>query len=348
MTVPSARDTAQPEPPRVLRGRYELAGVLGADGTSNVHLARDIELDRTVAVKLLPRDPEPEQVERLRREARAVAAIEHPNVVAVHDLAICEEVAFAVMEHVRGEALREVLARENRLAPGRAARIAGQVCCALSAAHHAGVVHRDISTGNIMLCPDGTVKVLDFGIARLTSSAFRTVTGLVCGTPAFLSPEQARGQTPDARSDPYSLGCCLYQMVTGRGPFGATDPLAVVSGHLHEPPRAPREIDPTVPYGLERIIMRALGKRPSDRYQTADQMHAALAEQATARTLTLSAQAGAPSMPGPSAAAVAPEPGDTTEADTGGTRRWVGLTLIAVACAVLLVLGLIAGAQTLW
>lgn len=349
MTLPGSTGGSQPQHPTVLSGRYELGEELDSGGMSTVYLAHDLELDRTVAIKLLPQDPEPDQVERLRREARAAAAIEHPNVAGVHDIGVSDESVFVVIEYLRGQSLRDVLARDGCLSTGYATHIAAEVCLALSAAHQAGVIHRDITPGNIMLCADGTVKVLDFGIARLDGNSFRTATGQICGTPAFVSPEQARDEPLDGRSDVYSLGCCLYQMVTGHAPFEASTPLAVVTAHLHEPPRPPREIDPTIADPVQQVVLRALAKRPHDRYPTAEAMHAELTERTPARTLALPTMSAGTTDPAESAGdrtAVGPELGDPPDEGSGAFRRWLGITLIAAATAVLIVVAIIALTQT--
>ncbi len=351
MTASRSAGTEEPEDPGVLHGRYELRELLGSGSTSRVYLARDRELDRTVAIKMLTGPPAAENVERLRREARSVAAIDHPHVVSVHDIGVTRGAVFVVMEHVRGETLRTVLERRGRLPVDEAVRVSLQVCRALSAAHGAGVVHRDISPANIVLGAEGTAKVLDFGIARgPTGEVAEAGTGHVWGTPAYLSPEQARGESPGACSDIYSLGCCLYRMVTGHAPFESSTPRGVVAAHLHERARPPRDIDPALPEQLQQIILRALAKHPDDRFSGAEELGAELTvldSRAGTGTLWLPAAERETGPVEPRNGGAVPDergrivPGpeldEAVEPDTGASRRWVGLTMMVVGLAVLLV-----------
>lgn len=258
-------------------GRYELRRLLGRGGMSEVHLAHDRELDRPVAVKLLLREGDPEDVARLRDEARAAAAIDHPGVVTVHDTGTTGRAAWVVMSYIEGETLAGRLDRAGPLDPREVTRIGAAVCDALGAAHRAGVVHRDVTPGNIILRPDGTVVVTDFGIARLGEGAGRTRTGHVIGTPLYLAPEQGRGADRlDGRADLYALACCLFAALTGRPPFTDPDPLAVVVAHLRESPPRPAALRPDVPPALEDVLLRTLAKDPDRRPRDAGTLAAQL------------------------------------------------------------------------
>ncbi len=258
--------------------RYELGGLVGRGGMGEVYVGHDRVLGRRVAIKVLPdgdarRDED--LARRLRHEARVEALLEHPNVVRVHDLSITDGTIFVVMEYLEGETLRARLGRDRVLPVDDAVRIAADVCLALAAAHEAEVVHRDIGPGNIMLCTDGSVKVMDFGIARMADGTFHTA-GQTIGTPGYLSPEQAAGKAVDARSDLYSLGCTLYHMVTGRPPFTGTRPVEVAWQHCYAEPRPPRTHRPDLPATLEAVLLQALSKSPEERHDDALQMRAAL------------------------------------------------------------------------
>jgi eukaryotic-like serine/threonine-protein kinase len=271
--------------PRTLAGRYRLDEVIGRGGMSTVYRGIDLELDRVVAVKVAL-DPLVEQspiyLARFTREAHAAAAIGHPGVVTVYDAGADGPTRFIVMEFVPGRSLADILRDEHPLEPYRAANIAAQVADALSAAHAAGIVHRDVKPGNIMVTPDGSVKVLDFGIARALDSHTLTQTATVLGTSAYMSPEQAMGQPVDARSDIYSLGCVLYEMLTGEPPFIADVSAAVLHQHVRVEPKPARERNAAIPPALNDLVMQMLAKSPGDRPQTAaevrDRLRQALAD----------------------------------------------------------------------
>ena len=246
---------------------------------AKVFLGTDTVLGRTVAVKVLaPQFADDEGfVMRFRREAQAAASIGHPHIVSVFDTGSDDGVHFIVMEYVEGRTLAEILAGGGRILPDRAIDIAMDVCRALEAAHAQGVIHRDIKPGNIMLNPRGEVKVTDFGIARVTTTADTVAqTAAILGTASYLSPEQAQGQPVDGRSDIYSLGCVLYEMVTGRPPFLGDSPVAVASKQVLEQPTPPSRLNPDVTADLDAVILRALAKNPENRYQSAEEMHADL------------------------------------------------------------------------
>src|SRR5215213_6511305 len=266
--------------PRLLGGRYEVGEVLGRGGMAEVHRGRDTRLGRTVAVKVLRSDlaRDPTFQARFRREAQSAAALNHPSVVAVYDSgedASPDGVAapYIVMEHVQGRTLRELLSGGRTLPWQEALRITSGVLAALAYSHRAGIVHRDIKPANVMVTPQGDVKVMDFGIARAMAdaSATMTQTQAVIGTAQYLSPEQARGETVDARSDLYSTGCLLFELLTGRPPFVADSPVAVAYQHVGETPLAPSSVAPSVPQEVDAIVMHALVKDRAGRYQTADE-----------------------------------------------------------------------------
>src|ERR1700733_2677048 len=266
--------------PRLLGGRYELDGVVGRGGMAEVYRARDIRLDRIVAVKTLREDLARDATfqARFRREAQSAASLNHPSIVAVYDTGEDEagpaHVPYIVMEYVDGRTLRELLRDDRRLLPERALEITDGVLRALDYSHRNGIVHRDIKPGNVMLTRSAEVKVMDFGIARAVSDAQATMTqtAQVIGTAQYLSPEQARGERVDARSDLYSTGCLLYELLTGRPPFTGDSPVAIAYQHVRENPIPPSRVDPEIPQWADSIVLKAMAKAPGDRYQTAAEM----------------------------------------------------------------------------
>src|SRR5215218_5684604 len=259
--------------PQVLLDRYEVGRLLGAGGMAEVFEGRDRLLARRVAIKvpLAQHAHDPEFAQRFRREAQAAASLSHPGVVAVYDTGSENGTHFIVMEYVDGRTLKDMIRAEGPLYPDRAAEICADVCAALAAAHARGLVHRDVKPANIMLMPDGRVKLMDLGIARAAAGETATQTAAMLGTAQYLSPEQAQGQAVDYRSDLYSLGCCLYEMLTGTVPFRGATPVAIAYRHVREAPTSPRLLNPDVPVCLE-----AMAKRPEDRYQTAAEFRADL------------------------------------------------------------------------
>ena len=265
---------------RLLGGRYQVGELLGYGGMAEVHRGRDLRLGREVAVKVLRQDlaRDPSFQVRFRREAQAAASLNHPAIVAVYDTGEDRTASgatpYIVMEYVEGDTLRDVLRREGPLPPERAMALAADICGALDFSHRNGIVHRDVKPGNVMITPQGTVKVMDFGIARAVSdsAATMTSTAAVIGTAQYLSPEQARGEGVDARSDVYSMGCMLYELVTGAPPFTGDSPVAVAYQHVREDPRLPSSIAREIPPELDAILLKAMSKNPANRYQSAADM----------------------------------------------------------------------------
>ena len=270
--------------PRLLGGRYELDGVVGRGGMAEVYRARDIRLDRIVAIKTLRTDLARDQIfqARFRREAQSAASLNHPSIVAVYDtgedMTSGVPVPYIVMEYVDGRTVRDLLQEGHRLLPERSLEIIDGVLRALDYSHQAGIVHRDIKPGNVMVTRNGDIKVMDFGIARAMSDAQATMTqtAQVIGTAQYLSPEQARGERVDSRSDLYSTGCLLYELLTGRPPFTGDSPVAIAYQHVRENPVPPSRVDPDVPPWADAIVLKAMAKAPADRYQTAADMRADL------------------------------------------------------------------------
>jgi serine/threonine-protein kinase len=258
----------------VLGGRYRVEARIGAGGMAEVFRGFDPVLNRTVAIKtLLPQFARDEAfVARFRREAQAAARLNHPNIVAAYDTGSDDGTQFIVMEFVEGRTLAEFLATGRRPTPVQASEIAQKIAAALAAAHAQGVIHRDIKPGNVMVTREGTVKVMDFGIARMTTGVETAPqTSAVLGTATYLSPEQAQGSPVDARTDIYSLGAVLYEMVAGRPPFTGESPVAIAYKQVNETPPAPSQINADVPARLDAVIMKALSKNPANRYQTAEE-----------------------------------------------------------------------------
>ncbi|KQW47581.1 protein kinase [Nocardioides sp. Root1257] len=269
--------------PVVVGGRYELGELLGRGGMAEVRKGTDTRLGRVVAVKRLRTDLASDATfqARFRREAQSAASLNHPAIVAVYDTG--EEPAadgsgisqpYIVMEFVAGRTLRDILREGRKILPERALEITSGVLSALDYSHRAGIIHRDIKPGNVMLTPSGDVKVMDFGIARAISDASSTMTqtAAVVGTAQYLSPEQARGETVDSRSDVYSAGCLLYELLTGRPPFVGDSPVAVAYQHVREPAVPPSDHDTSLPPEVDAIVLKALAKRLEDRYQSAAAM----------------------------------------------------------------------------
>jgi eukaryotic-like serine/threonine-protein kinase len=253
--------------------RYRVIEKVGSGGMAEVYKAVDEVLGRTVAVKVLhPRyAADPSFVARFRQEAQAAANLSHPGIVNIYDWGRDDETYYIVMEYVHGTDLKVLVGQQGALDPMKAAQYASQVCAALAVAHGYDIIHRDIKPHNIVLAPDGTVKVMDFGIARAGNTTM-TQTGSVLGTAHYVSPEQAQGRPLGPGSDLYSLGIVLYELTTGQLPFDADTPVAVALKQVNEEPVPPRQINPDIPPALEAVIMRALQKDPATRYSSAEEM----------------------------------------------------------------------------
>ena len=277
----------QAEPGKMLGDRYQVGEVIGRGGMAEVHEGRDLRLGRRVAIKILRPDlaKDPTFQERFRREAQSAAALNHPNIVAVYDTG--EDtlidpdgqdvvVPYIVMEYVDGMTLRQLLASGRRLLPERALEIAAGVLTALDYAHRHGIVHRDIKPANVMLTRTGDVKVMDFGIARAVNESGQTMTSAsaVMGTAQYLSPEQARGEVVDARSDLYSTGVLLYELLVGQPPFTGESAVSIAYQHVSEMPTPPSQVDNGVSPEIDTVVLGALAKRADDRYQSATEFRA--------------------------------------------------------------------------
>ncbi len=263
-----------------LGDRYELGHQIGSGGMASVYLAYDTVLDREVAVKVLADRFAADQafVERFRREASAAAGLNHPNIVAVYDRGEAEDTYYIVMEYLSGPDLKKVIRDQGPLDPAVAVDNALQILSALTAAHAAGIIHRDIKPQNVMVGEDGRLRVADFGIARADADQQMTEAGSVIGTAQYLSPEQAQGEETTAASDTYAVGIVLYEMLTGRVPFDGDRPVTVAMKQINEPPVPPRVFAQDIPPALDAVVMKALSKRPEDRYWSAEEFTAALLE----------------------------------------------------------------------
>ena len=291
------------ETPRIYSGRYELTHLIARGGMAQVYRAMDRQLERPVALKVLFPELSVDRtfVERFRREAQAAANLSHPNIVPVFDWGEDDGSYFIVMEYVEGRPLSAILRDPERMPPRQIASIGAGVAAALAFAHRHGVVHRDVKPGNVLITPEGDVKVTDFGIARaMNTEESLTQTGAVMGTAAYFSPEQAEGKGVDARSDIYSLGVVLYEMAVGRPPFSGDSPVAVASKHVRDMPVLPRQANPAVPAALEAVVMKAMAKNPDDRYGSAEELRADLLRFADGRPV----EAGDPGLTSMMTAAV--------------------------------------------
>ena len=344
-----------------LGDRYDVGQVIGRGGMAEVYAGTDRRLNRRVAIKVLRPDlaRDPMFQERFRREAQSAAGLNHPNIVAIYDTgedligegANQVSIPYIVMEYVDGVTLRHMLNNGPRILPERALEVIAGVLAALDYAHRHGIVHRDIKPANIMINAHGDAKVMDFGIARAMSDAATSVTATsaVMGTAQYLSPEQARGESVDARSDIYSTGCVLYELLTSSPPFNGDSPVSIAYQHVNEAPKLPSSIDPSIPTTLDTIALTALTKSPANRYQTAAEMRFDIER----------AIAGMPISTRPSVAPVAADLGSTTvipltspavttavmtHTKPGGRKKWVTVTIATVVSALLL---LFVGSQLL-
>lgn len=313
-------------------GDYQIIGILGAGGMGKVYKVRNAISDRVEAMKVLLPDlaGAPELADRFVREIKVQASLEHPNIAALHTAMRVENQLVMLMEFVEGETLEDRLKRGGPLPVAEAANYIGQVLAALAYAHQRGVIHRDIKPANMMLTPGGTVKLMDFGIAKAAADRRLTMTGTTMGSLYYMSPEQIKGeQTLDARSDLYSVGVSLYELVTGKHPFDGDSQFAIMSAHLQANPVPPISIDPRLPQALNDVILLSVAKDAGKRFQTAEAFRNAL----------ISIAGGAPApAPAPKPAA-APAPPPVRAASSGGRRGlWIAagaLATIAVAVAVI-------------
>src|SRR5438874_3397366 len=338
---------------RLLGGRYQVGEVLGYGGMAEVHLGRDLRLGRDVAIKTLRTDLARDDTFQLRfrREAQNAASLNHPAIVAVYDTG--EEVAptgetipYIVMEFVAGRTLKEVLTAEGRLMPRRALEITAEICAALEFSHRHGIIHRDIKPGNVMLTPTGQVKVMDFGIARALASGATTMTqtSAVIGTAQYLSPEQARGEAVDARSDVYATGCVLYELLTGHPPFVGDNPVSVAYQHVREDPRPPSDSNRDVPPDVDAVVLKALAKNRMNRYQSAAEMRADVLRAAAGRPVLATPvlrEVEQPPLPPPPPRVVGNRPTGTM-ARVGAPPRRRTSTWVLVALSILGILAVIA------
>ncbi|MFI1583061.1 protein kinase [Embleya sp. NPDC020630] len=328
---PDDREASGTQVKTVGSGRYELGRQLGRGGMAEVLMAHDVRLGRTVAVKTLRPDLAQDPVARSRfgREAQNAASLNHPAIVSVYDTGedrVGDElVPFIVMECVEGRTVRELLGEGNPIPLEQALRVTEGILEALEYSHRHGIIHRDIKPANVIITNSGAVKVMDFGIARAMHSAATTMTqtGMVMGTPQYLSPEQALGRTVDARSDLYSSGCLLYELLALRPPFNGDTPLSVVYQHVQDDPRPPSMMDPRVPPHLDAIALKALAKNPDDRYQTADEMRMDIRRALAGQQVSVAVPPRVPTQQGqrpefgswsqvaPGATAVSPQTGST-------------------------------------
>ncbi len=343
----------------LIGGRYEIGELLGRGGMAEVRKGNDLRLGRVVAIKRLRTDlaSDPTFQARFRREAQSAASLNHPAIVSVYDTG--EELStdgthvpqpYIVMEYIAGRTLREILREGRKILPERALEITGGVLAALDYSHRAGIVHRDIKPANVMLTPAGDVKVMDFGIARAVADASSTMTqtAAVVGTAQYLSPEQARGETVDSRSDVYSTGCLLYELLTGRPPFVGESPVSVAYQHVREQAAPPSSLDHELPPEVDQIVMKALAKSTDERYQSAAAMRADIERFLAGKPVA------APVVPVGGAPAFVPTdaPDDATSIFNGSPvqepdrkqNRWP-LVLLALAILLLMVAAAVFGGR---
>jgi eukaryotic-like serine/threonine-protein kinase len=323
----------------VLGGRYRLIELLGQGGMATIYRARDNELDRDVAIKLLRPEYErdPEFGTRFRQEARAAGSLNHPNIVSVYDYGHDPAGTYIVMELIDGEDLASVVRRTGALPPRQAARLAYDVASALAAAHARGIVHRDIKPGNVLVSRDGRIKVTDFGIARAVADAQLTTPGLTLGSVHYFSPEQARGEPTTAASDVYSLGIVLYELLTGRRPWTGDSPAAIAMARLSGSTPSPASVRTGIPPALDAIVRRAMARDASQRYRSAAEMADALDSFLSDRAPATGQGVGAAGLAGAGAAGAA---SGAAVAGTAGADAGAGAGAAGVAAA-----GIAAGAH---
>ncbi|MGI8491370.1 MAG: Stk1 family PASTA domain-containing Ser/Thr kinase, partial [Acidimicrobiales bacterium] len=326
---------------QVFSDRYELVRHIARGGMAQVYLAKDLQLDRHVALKVLFPELSVDRsfVERFRREAQAAASLSHPNIVSVYDWGQGERTYFIVMEYIDGHTLSSLI-RQGPFDADRAAVIGSEVAAALQFAHGKGVIHRDVKPGNVLLDRAGQVKVTDFGIARAVGAKEGlTQTGSVMGTATYFSPEQAQGFAVDARSDVYSLGIVLYEMVVGKPPFAGDNPVSIAYKHVREEPVAPRVANPAVPPAFDSIVMKAMAKDAGERYPTAGELRDDLLRFHHGEAVT--AGYAATTVVAPAVNPTRAQPRTAATVDTYERRSYTGL-VVALVVLLLAVLGALA------
>jgi serine/threonine-protein kinase len=324
---------------QTLAERYRIEARIGQGGMAEVFRGFDPSLDRTVAVKTLlpPFDRDAGFVARFRREAQAAARLNHPNIVGVYDAGADGDTQFIVMEYIEGRTLASFLAGGGQPTQEQAVELTEKVAAALQAAHAQGIVHRDIKPANIMVTRSGEVKVMDFGIARLQSDATAPQTSSVIGTPAYFSPEQAQGQPVDARSDIYSLGCVLYELLSHRQPFTGDTPVAIAYKQVNEVPPTPSTYNPDVPPSLDAVVMKCMAKNTANRYQDAGELIADLErarrglEVEATPLMPMAAGTGATQVIARQPTAVMPPP----EPEGSSRKIWLGVLIGLLVVAIL-------------
>ncbi len=302
-------------------GRYEIVAELGQGAMGTVYKARDPLLDRIVAIKTislnLPKDEAAEYEARFYQEAKAAGQLSHPNIVTIYDIGKCDDLAYMAMEYLEGQELRTILGAESMIPIDSALHIGAQVADALHFAHERQVVHRDIKPANVMVLNGGLIKITDFGIARMRNNEVKTMTGMILGSPKYMSPEQVAGKRADHRSDLFSLGVVVYEMLTGTSPFVADNIHGVMYQTLNFTPPTPKTLNPDLPEVLNYIIAKVLAKNVEDRYQSAKDLANDL-RQARADYLSGVTQSVSPgAFPDPAKPFVAPQPRLTREEDIG-------------------------------
>ncbi|MBP5363361.1 MAG: Stk1 family PASTA domain-containing Ser/Thr kinase [Ruminococcus sp.] len=257
-----------------LEGRYEITELIGVGGMAEVYKGIDVIDNKAVAIKILKKEyaENEEFLRRFRNESKAVAVLSHPNIVKIYDMGFSDKLQYIVMEYIDGITLKEYIEEEKVLTWKDTVHFVIQILRALQHAHDKGIVHRDIKPQNIMMFSDGTIKVMDFGIAKFAREEGKTATDQAIGSVHYISPEQASGSVTDAKSDIYSVGAMMYEMLTGKKPFDSDNPVAIAVMHMHDIPERPRAINPDIPDGLEEVVLKAMEKAPEDRYQTTADM----------------------------------------------------------------------------
>src|SRR5262245_7974227 len=344
-------------------GKYRVVEQLGRGGMGTVYKAVDETLDRDVAIKMINAELlSPEALLRFRGEAVTLAKLNHPRIAAIHELARQDHDLLMVMEYVNGETCEKLLARTGPMPVARAVVLCDQILDALEHAHAAGIVHRDLKPGNVMVTGSGDVKVMDFGIARVAGSEHLTMEGYMMGTPAYMAPEQVRGEEVDRRMDLYSAAVMLYRLVTHRLPFEGDSAITLIHSPLTDPPTPPRQFRPDLPEWIDAILTRGLAKTPADRFQTAAEFRLAL-ERGLAGALTRTPRAGnadenadtsapmvtptalrrLPNRPPPPPPAPAVSPSATGRTETSVTLRAPHLAVVGILLVMLVVaVGLLA------